>query len=476
MPEEEPIYTGPTLNPNLRDFWEATHDEHGEMIRFRTLYGGRMSSKSHDASGVAIARANFLEQRFLCLRMYQNRIADSVYNLLVDKIDYFGLKANFKVYADAIEHRFNGSLFRFYGMARNVEDIKSFEGANVAWVEEARLMTAAMFKIIRPTIMRNEGAEFWLTFNPGLATDFVYKRFVTNPPRGSIKRLINYDENPFLSATAKADIQAEFEDDHEEAVHIYLGVPKDNDDKVVIRRTWLNAAIDAHLTVEPEYGSWTGGKTVGYDVADDGNDKNATTSMDGSVCVGLDEWKGDIDELFESAKRVRDTARAFGAQYIGYDSIGVGAGTGSHLNQMKWRNHYKFNAGAKVVNPKRQYAKTKIDNDQYFTNLKAQAWWIVADRLRNTFLAVTKGHKFPADQMISISSECDAKLLEKLLDELATPKRDFDEAGKVKVESKKDLAKSNREGGAVPSPNIADSFIIAACRGLIARASLANAL
>lgn len=466
----------PTLNPALRDFWRTRETPEGDDIRFRILYGGRMSSKSHDAAGVAIARANFCEQRFLCTRMFQNRIADSVYTLLKDKIDYFGLGNNFKVFADAIEHKTNGSLFRFYGMARNIEDIKSFEGANVCWVEEARTMTKDMFKVIRPTVMRNAGAEMWLTFNPGLATDFVYKQFVSGNMKGSIKRLINYDENPFLSDTALADINAAFEEDYDEAVHVYMGVPKDSDDNVVIKRSWIQAAIDAHKKVEPEYGGWYGGKTVGYDVADSGDDKNATAGMDGFVCVDLDEWKGGEDELRESANRVRLTAIKLDASNIGYDSIGVGAGTGSHLNSLGWKKHFRFNAGGKVVHPKRQYAQTRILNEDFFANIKAQAWWMVADRFRNTYLAVTKGRKFPADQMISLSSDCDAKLLEKLVDELCTPKRDFDPAGKVKVESKKDLAKTSREGGAVPSPNIADAFIIAACRGILARTSLNKAL
>ncbi|BAM68823.1 putative terminase, large subunit [Edwardsiella phage MSW-3] len=451
-----------TLNPALRDFWR-TRTVGDTAVRFRTLYGGRMSSKSHDAAGVAIARANHHPERFLCLRMYQNRIADSVYALLKDKIDYFGLSGNFKVYADAIEHKTNGSLFRFYGMARNIDEIKSFEGATVAWVEEAHNLTEEMFKVIRPTIMRNDGAEMWFTFNPRLATDFVYRRMVTNPPSGTLVRKINYDENPFLSATALADIESARDEDVEEFNHVYLGVPYDSDDNVVIRRAWIQSAIDAHLSVTPAGGSWFGGKCVGYDVADDGVDKNATTSMDGAVCVGLDEWKGNQDELRESAARVKLTAERLDASMIGYDSIGVGAGTGSHLNSLGWKSHFKFNAGGKVDHPDRMYGTTRIKNSDFFANLKAQAWWHVADRFRNTHLAVTKGRRFRADEMISLSSErIDPKLLDKLTDELATPMRDFDNAGRVKVESKKDLAKRD-----VVSPNIADSFIIANSRGLL---------
>lgn len=459
------------INPALRPFWAAMKTPEGDDVRFRTLYGGRMSSKSHDAASNAIRRADVMEQRFLCLRMYQNRIADSVYTLLKDKIDYLGLSSRFQIYSDAIEHKTNGSLFRFYGMARNIDEIKSFEKASVAWIEEAHNLTEEMFRVIRPTVMRNEGAEMWLTFNPKFATDFVYKRFVVNPPSGSISRLINYDENIFLSATALADIEAAKEEDFAEYQHVYLGVPYDNDDSVVIKRAWLQAAIDAHKSVKPSSGIWTGPVTVGYDVADSGDDKNATTALGGSVCINLDEWRGGEDELRESAARVKQTAERLGASQVGYDCIGVGAGTGSHLNSLGWRKHFKFNAGGKVSDPKRNYADSKIPNELFFANLKAQAWWLTADRFRNTYLAVTKGRQFAADEMISLSSECDPRMLDKLIDELSTPKRDFDLSGKVKVESKKDLAKRD-----VASPNIADSFIIACSRGMLARRSLSEIL
>lgn len=461
-----------SLNPNLKRYWKTRVAPDGYPVRFRTLYGGRMSSKSHDAAGVAIARANFHTERFLCMRMYQNRIADSVYTLLKDKIDYFGLSSRFKVYADAIEHCTNDSLFRFYGIARNIDEIKSFEGATVGWIEEAHNLTEDMFNTIRPTIMRNEGSEMWFTFNPRLVSDYAWKRLVKNPPRGSLTRLINYDENPFLSKSALDDIRAAFDEDDELARHIYLGVPLDDDDSVVVKRSWIMSAIDAHKTIAPHSGSWRGSRTLGYDVADSGNDANATTSMDGSVCVGIDEWKAGEDELFESAQRVWISAQALDAQWIGYDSIGVGAGTGANLNQLGWRRHFKFNAGGAVVHPEKQYALTKIKNKDYFANIKAQAWWNVADRFRNTHVAVTKGRKFDAADMISIdSASLDAKLLDKLVDELSTPKRDFDNAGKVKVESKKDLDKRD-----IPSPNLADSFIIANARGLLARRNIREIL
>jgi phage terminase large subunit len=449
----------PTLNPNLREFWNTRVLPNGEPVRFRVLHGGRMSSKSHDMAGMAIARANFKEERILCLRMYQNRIADSVYTLLKDKISYFGLESEFKIFADAIEHKTNGSLFRFYGLARNVDEVKSFEGATVAWFEESHNLTENMFTIVRPTIMRNAGAEMWFAFNPRTVNDYSWKRLVRNPPKGALVHQINYGDNQFLSVDALNDIAAEFDEDYEFAQHTYDGVPLEDDDSVLIKRSWIMSAIDAHKKITPGSGSWFGGKVIGYDVADSGSDKNATTGMDGSVCVHLDEWKAGEDELFESAKRVVGNAKLIGASSIGYDSIGVGAGTGAHLDNMTppWRKRFRFNADGKVVKPNAIYGTTKIKNLDLFCNIKAQKWWRTADRFRNTHVAVTKGKMFDVDDMISLSSDdINPKMLDELVDELSTPRRDFDTGGKVKVESKKDLKK--RE---VPSPDKADSFIIA---------------
>jgi phage terminase large subunit len=93
-------------------------------------------------------------------------------------------------------------------------------------------------------------------------------------------------------------------------------------------------------------------------------------------------------------------------------------------------------------------------NKDFFANIKAQAWWLVADRLRNTYNAVRNGQKFPDDEMIFIDGSMPN--LDQLMDELSTPLRDYDLAQRVKVESKKDLAKRG-----IASPNIGDAFIMA---------------
>jgi phage terminase large subunit len=451
-----------TLNPALREFWEIP-------ARERVLYGGRSSSKSWDAAGFAIFLASTHRVKFLCVRQFQNKIAESVYTLLKIQIERFGLQGEFKILNTSIVHKITGSEFIFYGLWRHIDEIKSTESVDVCWIEEAHNLTKEQWEVLEPTL-RGEGSQFWIVFNPKLVSDFVYRKFVSGGSSatikgkivgevgGTIKRKINFDENPFLSRTILRVIERKRREDEDEFRHIYLGEPLEDDDSVIIKRSWIKAAIDAHVKLgfKP-----SGRKRVGFDVADSGDDKNACVVAHGIVAIHVDEWKGREDELLRSASRVHSLACEHGAE-IDYDSIGVGAFAGSHFKALNEETgarvpYFKFNAGGEVVHKERRIdpkdPKSPLNGD-YYANLKAQAWWEVAQRFRHTFNAVTKGEAIEEDQMISISSDCDH--LDALIDELATPMRDFDNRGKVKVESKKDLEK--RE---IPSPNKADAFIMA---------------
>ncbi|MEN6629832.1 MAG: PBSX family phage terminase large subunit [Sulfuricella sp.] len=437
----------PRPNTVLRDFWLTP-------ARNRVLYGGRSSSKSWDAAAFAVYLASKCKIRFLCARQFQNKIAESVYTLLKIQIERFGKSSEFKILDNSITHLKTGSEFLFYGLWRSIDEIKSLEGVDICWIEEAHNLTKEQWEILEPTI-RKEGSQFWIIFNPRLSTDFVYKRFVTSPPPDTIVRKINYNENPFLSSTIIKVIEAAKAADHDEYMHIYEGVPNDDDDDSVIKRSWLLAAIDAHkkLGIEP-----TGSRRLGFDVADAGEDSCATIEAFGSLAVSSDLWKAKEDELLKSCTRVWHSARELEALVI-YDAIGVGAGVGAKFNELNVDagipvHHQKFFAGGAVMKPDDEYAHSGIKNKDFFANIKAQVWWAVADRLKNTYNAVQNGQEFSDDELIFIDSSMPN--IDKLIDELSTPKRDFDTAGRVKVESKSDLKK--RE---IASPNLADAFIMA---------------
>lgn len=444
----------PTLNPNLRDFWETPS-------RNKILYGGRSSSKSWDAAGHAIRLADNYKLRFLCVRQIQNKIEESVYALLKIQIDRFGLRHRFKILENKIIHRVTGAEFIFYGLWRHTEEIKSVESVDVLWSEESHGLTASQWEILEPTI-RKDNSECWLLFNPKLVSDFVWRNFVASPPPRTIVRKINYNDNPFLSKTILEVIEAHRLRNPETFSHVYLGEPRADDDSSVIKASWVEAAIDAHLLIP---GLDEGRATLGFDVADDGDDKCATILRIGSVTRSTDEWEGKEDEILKSCTRAYHDAQGAGAHII-YDSIGVGASAGSKFNELNKSHpnnrvtHDGFNAGGKVLRPEAIYGETKIKNKDFFSNIKAQMWWQVADRFLLTYQVVqsikngTPPPKFKIEDLISIDSTI--KHLEKLKMELSIPLRDFDNNGRVKVESKKDLKK--RE---VPSPNLADAFIMA---------------
>ena len=441
-----------TLNPALEDFWL-------EPARNRVLYGGRASSKSWDAAGFAIFLSNKYKLRFLCARQIQNKIEESVYTLLKTQINRFGLQANFTILKNKIINNVTGSEFVFYGLWRNIEEIKSLEGIDVCWIEEAHSLTSKQWEILEPTV-RKDYSQFWILFNPDLVSDFVYQNFVVNTPPDTVKRHINYLENSFLSKTILKVIEAKRLKDYEDYEHVYLGTPKSDDQLAIIKRSWLSAAIDAHIKLgfEP-----SGAKTLGYDVADAGEDKNATVGAYGSVLLTVDEWKGGEDELLKSCTRAYGQAKDTNAKII-YDSIGVGASAGAKFDELNKHadnlnipdiKHAKFVAGAGVANPDKEYTLDKLNKDM-FANLKAQAWWDVARRLKNTKDAIDNGTVYAHSDMISISSAIGADYIEQLKTELSTPRQDRDSAGKVKVESKSDLKKRG-----IDSPNVADAAIMA---------------
>lgn len=167
-----------------------------EKHRYKVIYGGRGGSKSWAAARALIVLAAQKKIRVLCAREIQNSIKDSVLKLLADQIQAMGLSAHFEVQRDAIKG-INGSEFLFKGLRMNVQEIKSTEGIDICWVEEAQTVSKASWDVLVPTI-RKDGSEIWITFNPELDTDITYQRFVLNPPSTAKVVKVNWQDNPWF--------------------------------------------------------------------------------------------------------------------------------------------------------------------------------------------------------------------------------------------------------------------------------------
>ena len=168
-----------------------------EPARYKCAYGGRGSGKSWGFARALLIEGAQKTIRVLCTREVQKSLADSVHKLLSDQIEAMGLSGFYEVQQNVIRGK-NGTEFTFAGLQQHtVDSIKSYEGVDRGWGEEAHAVSRKSWDVLLPTI-RKPGSEVWVTFNPQLESDETYKRFVTNPPPDCVAVLMNYTENPWF--------------------------------------------------------------------------------------------------------------------------------------------------------------------------------------------------------------------------------------------------------------------------------------
>ena len=173
--------------------------------RYKSFRGGRGSGKSMSIARALIIKAYQEQLRILCCREVQNTIRDSVHKLLSDQIDELGLNGFFQITQNTIRG-INGTEFIFKGLRADPQGIKSTEGIDVAWVEEAQTVSEDSWSILIPTI-RKEGSEIWLTWNPLEENSPTYQRFIENPPPDCISVEVNYYDNPYFPDVLRQEME-----------------------------------------------------------------------------------------------------------------------------------------------------------------------------------------------------------------------------------------------------------------------------
>ncbi|AWL03394.1 PBSX family phage terminase large subunit [Massilia oculi] len=169
-----------------------------EPAPYKTAHGGRGSGKSWGFARALLILGAERPLRILCAREVQKSIEDSVHTLLKDQIAELGLSDFYEVLAYEIRGK-NGTTFAYSGLAQHtVTTIKSFEGVDICWVEEAQAVSKKSWDVLRPTI-RKPGSEIWITFNPELETDVTYQMFVATPPTGAMVVQMNFNDNPWFT-------------------------------------------------------------------------------------------------------------------------------------------------------------------------------------------------------------------------------------------------------------------------------------
>lgn len=190
--------------------------------RYKAAWGGRGSGKSHFFAEKGIIRCASRKTRMVCIREVQNSIDQSVRQLLIDKIFLHGLERQFEIQKDRILCP-HGGMIIFKGMqAYNAINIKSLEGYDVAWVEEAQSLSGVSLRLLRPTI-RAPGSELWFSWNPVNDDDPVDEFFRGNPPKDAVVVRANYQDNPWFPEELKDEMAHDRATDPEMASHVWDG-------------------------------------------------------------------------------------------------------------------------------------------------------------------------------------------------------------------------------------------------------------
>lgn len=174
-------------------------------MRYKVARGGRGSAKSWSFARALLILGNQNKLRIGCFREVQKTIKDSVHKLLSDQIQTLELGNDYEVLTTEIRNRRTGTEILFSGLSDHTsESIKSFEGLDIAWVEEGQAVSSRSWAILIPTI-RKDASEIWVSYNPDLETDETHQRFTIDPPPNCVSVLVNHSDNPWFPAVLESE-------------------------------------------------------------------------------------------------------------------------------------------------------------------------------------------------------------------------------------------------------------------------------
>lgn len=397
-----------------RDLWWWLHTG-TPPYRYYCYSGGRASGKSTAVAQSLILRASVQPITVLCAREFQNSITDSVYKLLTGTIEKFGLQG-FEIRRDGIGH-INGSSFIFRGLHDNLQSIKSIEGIDVCWVEEAQTISQTSLTTLIPTV-RKANSTLIFTWNPLTSHDAVWSYFVSTDSEERLRQTCHWhttfeDVRRLLSQDVIDMVEADKQT--VDYGHVWLGLPYADTDNQLISDTMINEAIRRTATDGPV--------TFGVDVARYGNDRTALTVKKGNHIESLESWTH--ASIVDTGERIRLRATQYQPIDIRIDDTGVGGGLTDLLKS--------WGLPATGIN----YAgKPK---DPQYPNVASELWFDFATML----------------PQLSINPQIAD--LPKLTTELTTRKWHITSRNQRQIESKQAYKDSMNLG----SPDLADSVLLA---------------
>lgn len=373
--------------------------------RYKLYYGGRAGGKSFAFADALLIKATSKKLLIACVREVQNSIKDSVYKLLSDRIHFYGLDKVYRLYEDRIVNLNNKSKFIFKGiMDHNAQNIKSLEGVDICWVEEAQKLSRTAWEILDPTIRKN-GAEIWLSLNREEEMDPVWKAVAMHADDDVILRKVNYYDNPYCPESMKKLALKMKQENYAEYLHVWEGEPRADEGEHLIARSDVYKALDNK--VELSVGMVP--LLMGVDVARFGDDKTAVAFRYGrKVTRFITYAKLDVVQV---AHQIAGLIAEHNPLKVCIDVGGLGAGVYDVLYADGFYDViHPVNFGERADNPER------------YVNKRAEMWARLRDWLKSPV-------------PVSLPK------FEGLVEDLTAPTVIFDSVGRLQLEAKNEIKK-----------------------------------
>jgi len=384
-----------------------------EPWRIKIASGGRgAGAKSWSAASLLVQKAHLTPMRICCFREVQKSLAESAYQLIKDTVTRLR-KPGWRLTKEYIDSPC-GSHFIFRGLVdmRAADQMKSLEGYDIFWLEEASSISKESLTVLLPTL-RKPGSELWATLNRVAEKDPIIAEY-WDSDRADVLRIALEQgkiDNPWFPDVLQGELEAAYRNNPDEALHVWGGQPRAQGDSSVLSRVAIREAMERRDVKETEPDE------MGVDVARFGSDNTEMYRRRGAKVVAHKSFsKKDTVFVANAAWEMAGQNRNV---VIKVDDTGVGGGVTDNLRSL--------GANAVPVN----FGGSPSDKSKYAT---------VADEM---------WFGFPIGE-ISIPDD------PKLMEELAGRRYDYDKIGRRKVEPKSEFRK--RYGR---SPDKADALLLA---------------
>jgi phage terminase large subunit len=308
------------------------------QYRNKVYYGGRGGAKSHNMARALLVMGMTETLRISCAREIQKSIKDSVYQLLVDLIRSHEIEGFYTIQSDKIIGK-NGTTFTFLGLKHNVTGVKSLEGIDILWVEEAENVSDNSWEIVIPTV-RKPNSEIWVSFNPRNPTDPTWIRFVERADHRTLVVKVDYRDNPFMPDVLEEERLKLQHADPEAYKHVWLGEFDTRHTGFIYANYIMKAKQEGRISGVPHQPG------VPVITAWDLGSSNSTAIWFGQL-VGyqpriIDFYENNNKGLEHYAEIVRSKDYEYAAHYLPHDAghtrLGMKGSISDQLKEMGLRN------------------------------------------------------------------------------------------------------------------------------------------